>query len=840
MAKPFIIIGIGTSGLRVIEEVQHFYFENYGTSKPDHVELLYLETDEEGGVSKNAEWGKDLKRIFLDLSDKTTMIKGLRKNKQLDTSWLPDAVSTSDTEPGASGKPAFGRTALWGKTNFDEVIEAIKSAHTRLGALSLTVKKGESKSPAVFITGSLTGGTGSGTFIDIPYMIQKTLHVKDIYGLFLLPGQPGGGGYNAKQTIYCNTYAALKTIDFYSETRKESDEIKYNLVWPDGMPVKNADSPYQITQFITQDYSAAFPAIESLSGLFKIAGLYLFLNTVGLFSKRNTRLTDCRGDGMYGKFSTFGLSAIHYPSSQIDEYYGIQLSRKMLERWIDKDEYLKGASHVKIKGSSALIRGTVNRNFENILSESFNLLDIVMIEADQQILTDIPIRAHAINKHEIDDDITDAQYLYKLFAPGETYYEAMSNNLMLGQDVLIRGIHSYIKNSVENNQNLYLAIEEIEYFGSEIINLFKYWKNTHKVSSDPAQWKRTLGTQIQWMLQNNYSLLGVQDDVLSDKMRSTLDLMKMHLMGKRIENIYNGMIKGKTTVRSDSGEELPSINKLKNIISKIKHVIGNKDQPGSNSLYARTMEIDADISDETIPVLRIFPSGSFNQEVEKIRNIYSQQHTSPSKKDIMGQDNLFEYLTKSQDTLGSRLYDDCTNKYVSIIKDLRAKEERQQQKADKDDKKWTIDKYINDNPNVASEMAKRALSPFVKINPNDEDFFIDYDSIPKVVISQSTEISKKVIKTLKAQSLKDFEDKGDHVFAIEELNNMVVFFYERALMNGERHFNPMIDLKYIDDIKRVYEKYYKGDPPRHTEKEHHLNKLPYIPFVENSKINEGS
>ena len=46
MATPTIIIGIGTSGLYTLENIQRFYYETYKTNKPDNVEYLYIETNE--------------------------------------------------------------------------------------------------------------------------------------------------------------------------------------------------------------------------------------------------------------------------------------------------------------------------------------------------------------------------------------------------------------------------------------------------------------------------------------------------------------------------------------------------------------------------------------------------------------------------------------------------------------------------------------------------------------------------------------------------------------------------------------------------------------------------
>ena len=37
MPKPTLLIGLGTSGLKVVEEVQHFHYENTGRNKPEYV-----------------------------------------------------------------------------------------------------------------------------------------------------------------------------------------------------------------------------------------------------------------------------------------------------------------------------------------------------------------------------------------------------------------------------------------------------------------------------------------------------------------------------------------------------------------------------------------------------------------------------------------------------------------------------------------------------------------------------------------------------------------------------------------------------------------------------------
>ena len=45
MANHTIYNGPGATGLRVLEELRHCYYGTFGSTKPDHVELIFTETD---------------------------------------------------------------------------------------------------------------------------------------------------------------------------------------------------------------------------------------------------------------------------------------------------------------------------------------------------------------------------------------------------------------------------------------------------------------------------------------------------------------------------------------------------------------------------------------------------------------------------------------------------------------------------------------------------------------------------------------------------------------------------------------------------------------------------
>ena len=111
MAHPTIIIGIGSSGLKVLEEVQKFHYESFRQNKPEHTEYLYLETNKDNRVGVTA-LENEIKRVYLSLSQMSTMIQNIKTRGDAD--WIPDLGSLINNSLGAGGIRPCGRLALWG------------------------------------------------------------------------------------------------------------------------------------------------------------------------------------------------------------------------------------------------------------------------------------------------------------------------------------------------------------------------------------------------------------------------------------------------------------------------------------------------------------------------------------------------------------------------------------------------------------------------------------------------------------------------------------------------------------------------------------------------------
>ena len=183
MATPTIIIGIGSSGLFTLEHIQRFYYESYKSNKPDHVEYLYRETNKDNKVGITP-LPNEIKRVFISLEEMKKMSAVIKKDG---AKWVPPLEDLLNAGLGAGGVRSFGRVGLWGKNNkannFRNVVENIKQAHQKVSK--------DTMQPIVFITGTLTGGTGSGIFIDLAYIIRHIIsNIQELYGLFLIPNKP--------------------------------------------------------------------------------------------------------------------------------------------------------------------------------------------------------------------------------------------------------------------------------------------------------------------------------------------------------------------------------------------------------------------------------------------------------------------------------------------------------------------------------------------------------------------------------------------------------------------------------------------------------------------------
>lgn len=831
MARPTLIIGIGTSGLRVLEETQKFYFEHTGRNKPGNVHYMYLETDEAAYPSATVA-ENDIVRIFLDISDKETKINNLRENiPEGENEWIPDPDYIKDAGVGAGGMPAFGRTALWSQPNFDGVKTAIREAFNKIN--SHTEKESDNTEPAVFITGSLTGGTGSGVFIDIAYMIKYQIQgMEDVYGLFLTPGR----NYVGKDNIlYCNTLSSLISLEKYNQPKQE-----YAHRWPDGTAPKINALPFEMAHFISQDRDDGIAQISSISGLYKIAGLWMFLNIFGLREKRARRLVDSRGSSFIDKYGTFGISAVQYPKRQLEELLGIDLSISLLNRWIDSSAcYIRG-NKVEIRSVRQKIVSETKDFFEEALRSAFKTLDATLVDGENGAIAYLEEIAEQINKKQFNEP-SERDFIIRWFSSNRdnNYYTALQNNLQTAEDELIQKIFEYISSKLDVTENLYISKIQLEAIAEAINSTIKYWQSL-ELSTKSESWENSLEKQIDWTLKKRYKLIFQQDNVVFDRLKTTFELMKIHLMGKRILSIKNNIINQEDALRTfQDGIALPKVALIEKLIEKISHVIRTPDRNQADmnkTLQSRYDDIIAELRDNTIPILRIYPDGSTEEarkrcfEVAKSEYLRQVGTKIPSKSTLIGGDSLWKYINESQDKFHLILFKDCISRFEG---DVIAK------KCFKD---MNIAEYMKKELKQCGKMAEIAKSPLFMVNNDNRTTFAIGKGIPRLMIGKDEGQIKEVFRALKSNkenshAVASYKEDEDGIWVNEHINNIVIFYVEQGYMSNGDTFNPIKHFKSIYDIQRIYNE----ETRRYTrtrgveEKVWHNLRCPYLNFEEMKK-----
>lgn len=776
MATPTIIIGIGSSGLYILENAQRFYYETYKTNKPVNVEFIYIETNESNRPT-GTPIGNEIKRVYIGLDNMAEMISHI-KNTCNDPNWLPDSRVALAAGLGAGGIRSCGRLALWGNNqqgnNFSNVINAINYAYASVMHIDNN-EEGRETSPTVFITGSLTGGTGAGIFIDMGYLIRHLImDIKDLYGLFLLPKEPTEiHGY---EVMYGNSYGAIKDLEFYNRIG-----IAYKEKWPNGFTKEYQEPPYELVQFISQDYQDGNPAISSLSGLYKMAGLFLFLNIAGIYEKRRERLVDAAGNSLIGKYGTFGLSAIQFPKDQIQEYISSQLSIELLNKFIDPSQYflngqLRPISRASIKQEMALV-------FDKILEKAFDSLNSV----DQKdLLVSIEKDAIKINKAEIRGGVV--EFIISLFTStrNDNYHALVNNNIRSALNVFIDSIYEQVDGTLQKTENLYYAKYVLEDIVESIEKTLSYWKSIG-LSSQPQNWDNELRKLAIGCTQNTYKIIFEQDSVLKDRLITIFELMKIHLSIRTLIDICKHIKESSIKLRGVN-HELPKLQFFDDIIYRINGLIGRNEEieTGNVTFTRRLKDIIGDINDKTLPILRVYPSNSFNQECEKAKQTYEQKSGGSvrSISEVIQSQNILDYLKRK---LSGKFNEEV---YLDFLKAYRLRAETFNCIED-----FPVVDYIKNHPQECINTAKRATSPFLKIkkilSPN--------PSLPRFIVGDDNNDIVDVISSFNKQNYTDFKDSTDGKKELPELKNILVFYDEKG------NFTMTGDLSYIQLMRDAYE-----------------------------------
>jgi serine/threonine protein kinase len=225
---PAVVLGVGGLAREVQQHLRQALRKRGGPAETwPHIRLLHLDTDPTAvELTATGEAGALLapEEILLTFFQRPAhYLRRPRERRQLEE-WLPLAplARLPRDQVTAGGWRALGRLAYLScaATIAARVRDELNGC-TQPEALQGTVRRTNlglrTTMPRVYIVSSLTGGTGSGMFIDLAYgmrrvLVQLGFPRAEVIGVLLLPGSDR----QTSPPVVANTYAALTELNHYA------------------------------------------------------------------------------------------------------------------------------------------------------------------------------------------------------------------------------------------------------------------------------------------------------------------------------------------------------------------------------------------------------------------------------------------------------------------------------------------------------------------------------------------------------------------------------------------------------------------------------------------------
>ena len=131
-----------------------------------------------------------------------------------------------------------------------------------------------SKKLMVFVLGGISGGTGSGTFIDVPYIIQSALksalnmnESDDVWDRLMMMGYFVTPDVNqihhANKRLGINGYAALKELDYLMGIQERGERFIQQYTANPADTINTNNRPYSLVNFVSSTYQDGSPVSDA-------------------------------------------------------------------------------------------------------------------------------------------------------------------------------------------------------------------------------------------------------------------------------------------------------------------------------------------------------------------------------------------------------------------------------------------------------------------------------------------------------------------------------------------------------------------------------------------------
>jgi hypothetical protein len=350
---PTILVGVGGTGAEILSRVRRFVEETYDSlDKFPIVSFVWIDTDSGYKISNPEAAGspfKDREKCHATVSgtEAATRLQDMERFPWI-KKWFPSELerNISSLEAGAGQIRACGRFAFF--CNYSKIQNSFSQALNRIkGKENYMLDRYEVKVLTnrinVFVTGSISGGTGSGMAIDLGYCIRHWLQGEgSIETTAIVPMPNAFAGIGVGEGVIANGYAALMELNYFSDDRTEFVE-KYSS--SDMDEVRSEKPPFDFTYLVgTKNGESEF----KLPQLREAIAQNIFLDLTSDFAPHKRSIRDNikrswiqkdnqEGRGYSKQFMSFGLSTIEIPISQIRACLAYRLGKDLVNWWLNSE-----------------------------------------------------------------------------------------------------------------------------------------------------------------------------------------------------------------------------------------------------------------------------------------------------------------------------------------------------------------------------------------------------------------------------------------------------------------------------------------------------------------------
>ncbi len=329
---PALIVGLGHFGLETLRQLRKFlHSRSVGASRLPHLQMLGIDTDPEAvALAQRGRTDEALDRDAVLLARLSRAHHYLRPPSSLPSieKWIsPRILSRIPRNLLTGGSRALGRLAL--VDNYRNIVHRLESALDRITAPEALQAAAEASGlrrrsnwPRIYVVAGLAGGTGSGMFIDLAYIVRAALRERgydeaEVVALSFL-----SSAEEDPELAQANTYAALVELRHFAGG---TFHAQYEAMAP---PVEDRRPPFGRTILL----SGSGGPVAAGECLYRemLTPLGREAEKVRVFQPATVKETSAPL-----LFQASGLTVLASPGRQILQDGLRRLGQNLLERWMN-------------------------------------------------------------------------------------------------------------------------------------------------------------------------------------------------------------------------------------------------------------------------------------------------------------------------------------------------------------------------------------------------------------------------------------------------------------------------------------------------------------------------